>query len=147
MVQYPSLKRPNGARCTFLGRFPSNNMSRTLSRAKVGQTPRIPRFGLVSSPDLRFRQVVSNRRSYSQFNIRGLTASGWRGPTLDKPHHRPSMLDGLASHFVATAGCARLQQRRVFLRACRIARRPKRNLGSHPTISRRESDRSGKERL
>ncbi len=35
------------------------NMSRTLSRAKVGQTPRIPRFGLVLSPDLRFRQVVS----------------------------------------------------------------------------------------
>lgn len=50
------------------------NMSRTLSRAKVGQAPRISELGLISSPDLRSRQVVSNRRSYSQFNIRGLSA-------------------------------------------------------------------------
>lgn len=33
------------------GKIPFN-MSRTLSRAKVGQTSRISRFGLVSSPDL-----------------------------------------------------------------------------------------------
>ena len=32
--------------------YPAFNMSRTLSRAKVGQTSRISRFGLVSSPDL-----------------------------------------------------------------------------------------------
>lgn len=50
-----------GACCRVLadiGYFPvvngyqSFNMSRTLSRAKVGQTSRISRFGLVSSPDL-----------------------------------------------------------------------------------------------
>lgn len=82
-----------------------------------------PAWASLSSPDILFRQVVSsNRRSYSQFNIRGLAASSWRGPHAGPPRHRPSMSAALASHLVATAGCAHLQHGRVYSRACRMHR-------------------------
>lgn len=86
------------------------------------------------------RVCVLNRRSYSQFNIRGLTAAGLQDALRQQCFVAPAMFAALASHFVATAGCAHLQQRRVFGRACRMIRCPKRHLGSHPTTSRQREE-------
>ena len=102
-------------------------MSRTLSRAKVGQTSRISRFGLVSSP----RSLILTKLCQTDACIRSLIfAVGLilrlAPATLSKLHHRLSMLDGLVSHFVTRLDAHAFQQRRVFLRACRMNRCSKR---------------------
>lgn len=104
----------------------------------MAQTENVfPIWADLSSPDSVFRQVVSNRRSYSQFNIRGFAAAGWQDAHEGDSASSSAMFAALASHFVATAGCAHLPLRRVLSRAYRPSRRAKKSLGSHPTTSRR----------
>lgn len=78
--------------------------------------------------------VSLNRRSFSQFNIRGLVTWGIAPSAAGGRHRRPAMSATLASHFVATAGRALLQTEESFRGSA--SRAPKRNLGSRPTTSR-----------
>lgn len=85
-----------------------------------------PTWAYLSSPVTLFRQVVSsNRRSYSQFNIRGLTASGWRRTAYRSAASSPVYVGRPVNAFRCYGWMRAPSPRRVYSRAYRTHRRSK----------------------